>query len=231
MKLLKPLAEDLWLYEPGCVDFYSMVYSTRMTVLRLANGRLWIHSPERILPGLSDELLSLGEPRYLISPNKLHHLFLNDWCGQWPNATTYAAPGLRQKRKDIEFYAELDDQAEPEWAGEIDQLIFKGSWAMQELVFFHRASASLILTDLIENFSPDHFKAWRKPIAQWAGIVSPYGKTPIDWRLSFIGRKSMARQCLQQIMEWPFERIILSHGECILENPKAFLEQSFSWLR
>ncbi|WP_263477948.1 DUF4336 domain-containing protein [Francisella sp. XLW-1] len=127
------------------------------------------------------EVSKLGNIKYLISPNKIHHLFLQDWLELYPNAEVYASPDLREKRKDINFKADLKDSPEPEWQDEIDQLIFKGSRVMQEVVFFHKPSKTLILTDLIENFDENYFTGFKGMIAKLSGIVAPNGKTPIDW--------------------------------------------------
>lgn len=202
-----------------------------MTVVRLKDGNLWIHSPEKISHELKNELSKLGAVKYLISPNKLHHLFLSEWIEEYPEAIKYSAPGLSRKRKDIKFDAELTESAENEWRTEIDQTIFSGSPAMEEVIFHHRLSKTIILTDLIENFNPNTLNWWQKRLARFAGILHPDGKMPIDWRLSFIfGNISVAKQSLNTILSWEAENIILSHGECIFGNGSQFVKNSFTWL-
>lgn len=168
---------------------------------------------------------------YLISPNKLHHLFLSAWMERYPAARSYAAPGLTKKRKHLSFLKELEDDAEDEWKGQLEQIIFRGSPAMEEVVFFHKESKTLILTDLIENFPENYFKGWRKGMAWAAGILAPNGRTPLDWRLSFVFGKKRARGALTKMMEWAPDNIIISHGDCIFGNAREFLAKSFRWLR
>lgn len=228
---LHRIGNEIWIYEGGIVSFYGFPFPTRMTVVRLKDGGLWIHSPEKISDELKNELSILGKVKYLISPNKLHHLFLHEWVEEYPEAIKYSAPGLSKKRKDIKFDRELTESAENEWETEIDQTIFRGSPAMEEVVFYHRLSKTLILTDLIENFEPMTLNWWQKALARFAGILHPDGKMPIDWRLSFLfGSKNKAVQSLNIILSWLPENIVLSHGECIFGNGSAFLENSFSWL-
>ena len=121
-------------------------------------------------------------------------------------------------------------QSEVEWMCEIYQTIFKGSSVMEEVVFFHRSSKTLILGDLIENFKPETLGLAQRMIARFAGILSPHGKTPIDWRLSFIFGKTKARKSLSIIKEWKPDNIVISHGECILGNGLEYINKSFSWL-
>lgn len=228
---LQKLSEKLWIYDGEVVSFYGLPYSTRMTVIKLNNDLLWIHSPAKLNHDLLSEIGKLGRIGYLIAPNKLHHLYLSEWLDEFPAAECHAAPGLIDKRKDITFTKKLTDQADPAWQEEIGQTLFDGSFWMEEVVFFHRSSKTLILTDLIENFSPHVFNGWQLLLAKATGIVSPNGKTPIDWRLSFFFGKSKAGKALETILNWQPENIIISHGECIFGNGEGFLEQSFSWLK
>jgi len=231
-KQLQQIGNEIWIYDGSTVSFYGFPFSTRMTVIRLKNCDLWLHSPEKINSDLKLELSALGEVKYLVSPNKLHHLFLPEWIKDYPKAITYAAPGLAEKRNDIEFNVELSDSPEKEWAEEIAQTIFLGSPAMEEVVFFHNLSNTLILTDLIENFNPGVLSWSQRALAKFAGILYPNGKTPIDWRFTFlVGSRRNARESLAQILGWKPVNIVLSHGECVFGDGTDFLKSSFSWLQ
>lgn len=228
--MLNQLAENIWVVDGGAVPFFGLPYTTRMTIIRLENNDLFIHSPINPNNELIQEVSKLGNIKYLISPNKIHHLFLQDWLELYPNAEVYASPGLREKRKDINFTADLKDFPKAQWQNEIDQLIFKGSRVMQEVVFFHKPSKTLILTDLIENFDENYFTGFKGLIAKLSGIVAPNGKTPIDWRMSFFFGKKQARECFERILAWQPERIIVAHGKNIETNAVDFLKKSFKWL-
>ncbi len=228
--MLNKISENIWTVDGDAVSFFGMPYTTRMTLVRLQNGMLWLHSPIKISDKLLAEVSSLGNVKYLVSPNKLHHLFLDDWLQQFPNANCYAPPGLEKKRPDINYTRTLGMQSESEWVDEIDQTIFKGSFIMEEVVFFHLESKTLILTDLIENFKPESFNWWQKILAKFTGILSPNGKTPVDWRISFILGKQEAKKSFIRLMEWAPENIVVSHGECIYGSGFEFLKKSFSWI-
>lgn len=231
MRLIE-IGDHIWVYEGSTVNFYGLPYSTRMTVIKLNNGDLWIHSPEKLNQELTKELNNLGRVAYLISPNKLHHLFLTEWVSEYPDVKCYASPGLEKKRCDIKFTNQLSDTPEEEWSGEIEQTVFTGSRLMEEVVFFHVTTRTLILTDLIENFNPSSFNWWQKPIARLGGILAPDGKTPIDWRLSFIfGNKKEAIISLNKILSWKPENVIISHGEYVIGNGYEFIKKSFRWLQ
>ena len=71
---LRPLEVDIWTAEGPIVSFYTFAYPTRMVVVRLADGGLWLWSPIALTDDLVAETTALGDVRHLVSPNPLHHL-------------------------------------------------------------------------------------------------------------------------------------------------------------
>ena len=221
---------DIWISDGPVVPFLAgFSYPTRMAVIRLSNGLLFVWSPIALSEQLKREVDALGPVRYLVSPNLLHHLFLGEWASAYPEARLYASPGLRGRRKDLVFDADLGDAPEPEWAADIDQVVLRGSFVMTEVVFFHRASRTAIFADLIENLPRDWFKGWRAFAARLDGIVAPNPGAPREWRLSFINRRG-ARAALERILAWPIERVLIAHGESAATNGAAFVRSAFAWL-
>lgn len=226
---MQQLAENIWVFDGDSVRFLGFPFSTRMTVIRLENQNLVLHSPIHLTDELKKQVTSLGEIKYLIAPNHLHHLYLDDWVSSF-NAELYGTDEVIKKRQDLSFDGSLNDKHMWPWQKEVDQELFTGSPAMQECVFFHKASKTLIVTDLVENFSQDAFSGWRKVIAKYAGILAPNGKMPIDWRFSFILGKSKARKHFAKIMLWQPEVLVMAHGEIVYHEAKQFLKRAFEWL-
>lgn len=225
---LREFAAGLWAADGPVVSFYGFPYSTRMAVIPLSGGGLFVWSPIALTAPLKSEVDALGRVRCLVSPNRLHHLFLGEWQAAYPQARLYASPGLKKKRADLRFDAELGDNPEPDWAADIDQVAVHGSW-MTEVVFFHRASRTVLFTDLVQNFPPDWFKGWRGLIAKFDGIVAPNPGAPREWRASFLNRRA-ARRALEKILAWPIERVLIAHGEPATENGATFVRRAFAWL-
>ena len=124
---MQAFADSIWYVDGGEVSFFGFPYPTRMAVVRLNNGDLWVWSPIAISDDLVAAIDAVGPVRHLVSPNKIHHLFLQDWQTHYPDARVYASPGLAQRRPDISFDAELTDQPEAAWQGQVEQVIFHGS--------------------------------------------------------------------------------------------------------
>ncbi|EKE72996.1 DUF4336 domain-containing protein [Gallaecimonas xiamenensis] len=226
---MERIAENLWVAEGPSVPFFTLPYSTRMTLIRLADGRLWVHSPIALTPELKAEVDALGQVAYLIAPNQLHHLFLQAWQQQYPGALSFGTKGVMAKRPDLTFQHCLDQHFTSPWP-EISALLFTGSKAMEEAVFLHQPSRTLIVTDLVENFAPETFTPLKRRLAAWAGILAPNGKMPLDWRLSFLFSKTQARRHVQQLLAWQPQRLIMAHGLMVQNQVPAFLARAFSWV-
>lgn len=226
---LQQFGPEIWVADGPVASFHSFPYSTRMAVIRLSNGDLFVWSPIALSGSLRVSIDALGPIRHLVSPNSLHHLFLAEWQSAYPAARLYASPRLRRKRKDLTFQAELGDAPEPAWAADVDQAVVHGSFALTEVVFFHRSSHTALFADLIQNFPRDWFKGWRGVVARFAGIVAPTPGAPRDWRASFLRRRA-ARVALAQVLTWPIKRVVIAHGELPTAEGAAFVRRAFAWL-
>ena len=178
-----PLLEfgsEIWVGEGPIIPFYfGFSYQTRMVVVRLSDGDLFVWSPIPLSLPMRREVDKLGPVRHLVAPNLLHHLFLAEWKSAYPEARLYAAPGLRRRRGDLTFDFDLVDAPNPRWAADLDQVLMRGSVAMTEVVFFHYRSRTVIFADLIQNLPNGWFKGWRG-LRAIAGIVAPNPGAPRD---------------------------------------------------
>ena len=235
---LKQVGEDIWIVDGPIVKMalygIAVPFPTRMTIVRLSSRELWCHSPTKLTPNLKAQIDSLGSVRHLISPNKIHYVHIGEWASAYPEAIAWASPGVRDRAAhqqiDVAFDADLADKPPPQWSEDLDQFIFQGSRVMDEVVFFHRKSAILILADLIENFETEKVSKWFRWLLSLAGIVDPDGKTPLDLQMTFWGQKAQARRGLKRMLQWNPEKVILAHGRWYENNGTAELCRAFRWL-
>lgn len=227
---MKKISNNLWLFDGEPVTFMMLPFTTRMTIIRLSNSKLWVHSPIKLNTELKAQVDALGEIEYLIAPNHLHHLFLAKWQECYPDAQTYGTREVIKKRSELCFCAELTSDKSYPWDEDIHSLLFAGSPLMQEAVFLHRESKTLVLTDLIENFPATDFTPVQRMFAKFTGILAPNGKTPIDWRMSFLFHKKEAKDNYLKMVQWQPQKIIMAHGVIVESNAMTFLKRSFSWL-
>ena len=167
--------------------------------------------------------------RHIVSPNKIHHLFLQEWAKRWPSARLYAPPGLARRKPELYFHAELGDEPEAAWQEQIEQVVFRGSLVMEEVVFFHRASRTAIICDLIQRHDPEKMTGWKGKLMQLDGLVGAQGSTPREWRASFL-RRGPTRAARQKVLEWHPERLLIAHGECAQSGATEIIRKSLSWI-
>jgi hypothetical protein len=235
---LKPFGEDIWIVDGPVVRMAyfggSVPFPTRMVVVRLSDGSLFLWSPIEPDEELFSRLEDLGPVRHLVSPNKIHYAHIAAWKRAFPEAKAWASPGVKERAasQDIEvaFDAELGDTAESAWRDDIDQTIFRGSRYMEEVVFFHKKSRTLILADLIENFETERLGRLHGAVARLAGATHPDGKAPLDFRMTFLGRKREARASLARMLEWRPEKVVMAHGRPYERDGAAELQRAFRWV-
>jgi len=227
--MLNPFGHEIWISDGPAVAVLGFRYPTRMAVIRLSNGDLFIWSPIALSDRLRAEVDALGEVRHLVAPNSLHHLFLEDWRRAYSNARLYAPPGLREKRRDIDFDDDLGSAPIAEWADEINHVPVMGNLITTEVVFFHRQSGVALFADLIQNFRADGFSGWRAVVARLDLMAALEPATPRKFRIATLDRRA-ARASLEHILAWPVAKVVMAHGDPIDEDGHAFLIRAFRWL-
>ncbi|MGJ8628161.1 MAG: DUF4336 domain-containing protein [Sulfitobacter sp.] len=230
---LTQIGEAIWIAEGEIVDFHGFAYPTRCVLVKLPDGALWVWSPVALTPALQKAVEILGKPAHLVSPNKIHHLYLQDWKARWPDARIWGPQTTISKRNDLSFEDALEDNTPHDWQGVFDQAWFRGSFFMDEIVFFHAPSRTVILADLSENFSDGflaaHWSAWKRAGARVWGIVEGKGYAPLEWRWSFLSRGPL-RAAKRKVLGWNPEKVVMAHGVWQPSGGLAYLERAFRWM-
>jgi hypothetical protein len=218
---------QLWLCRYQ-VTYLGMDMHARMTVIRLDNGTLLLHSPCDISEKLRVALAGLGEVGFIVAPGTFHTLHLASAQAAFPEAETFICPGIERRCPELRFDWLLGDTAPAAWAGQLDQTLVRGTRWIWEVAFFHRTTKTLILVDLIEMFSdatPDmdwKLKLWCKLVFHMWNRAKPAPEYQLGWR-----DKAAARMSLRRILAWDFTRVILGHGELIEANARQVVEQAW----
>lgn len=216
---------------------------TRMTIMKL-NARsfgqtelpegLLIHSPAgEATEDVVEEVKQLGEVQYIIAPNHLHHLFLTTWVKAFQSCQLWGAPGLLEKRPDLPWRGILHNNGvnglQPmwEWQPDVQHVYIDGNSALNEIALYHHASQTLILTDLIQEHDAENLGWTMATIIKVIGLNHTAGVPP-DIKLMY-RNKPLARKAITQILEFPFDRLIVSHGR-IYEHCREMFTQNFSFL-
>jgi glyoxylase-like metal-dependent hydrolase (beta-lactamase superfamily II) len=225
--VMKSIAVELWVVETP-LRFRGIEVGRRMTVIRLASGGLFVHSPAPLNAELREALAQLGDVRFVVPASNMHgHLFMEQYRAAYPAAELFSAPGLARKRTDLAFDGSLGDAPDPRWSEDLDQTSVAGHRFVTEIVFVHRPSGTLIVGDLgftIGESAPAAMRALARAARRY-GRISP---TPM-FRFGFRD-KAAARRSLDRILGWDFDRIVVGHGEVVETGGRNALRSAYAWL-
>ncbi len=212
----------------GRVRLVGQWVSTRMLVIRLPDGALWVHSPIALYPELVRAIGALGRVGHLVASSKYHHLWLADWARHYSDAKVHGAPGLPEKRPEVTFHEVLGDEAPAEWDGVLDQLVFRGLPIFNEVIFLHRATRTLIVTDLVFNvYEADGVLA--PVLMRLNGMWKRFGPSRA-LRVMMSRNRERAKEDLKRIQQWNYDRVIMAHGRVLESGGREAMERAFAFL-
>lgn len=231
MSGLQEFGENIWIIDGPPVRDMGIMFTTRMVVVKLSSGSLWIESPVPLPDDKLKLVTELGPVRYILAATPRHVWRLATWHALFPDAELWASrpTPFTLKKGDLPFAGVLGDEPPQGWRDDLDQLAFKGNPLIEEVIFLHKPSRTVILADLIQIHSKVKGSFIRNALMKMEGVESPHGGVGLDIRLSFIHR-AQARRSLKQLLSWDFDKLIIAHGPCIEKGAKPFVERAFRWL-
>jgi hypothetical protein len=205
---LTAVAPGLWTYvhairSPGAVRF-----PVRMNIARVGSD-LWVHSPVPIDDALAAEIDELGRVLYVVAPSAFHHMFAGKFAARFPGAKLFVAPGVARKQPALAFEGTLGDEPVAPWSAEIDQIFLAGAPRMNEVVFFHRASRSLLVSDLFFNVTEP--ETWSTGLVlRMMGTYKRFARSRA-WKLFCKDRQAL-KASVEKVLAWDFVRVLPGHG-------------------
>ena len=230
----KPFAEGIWIFDGPVIRMdlgpFKVPFPTRMTVVRLADGTLWVHSPIAPDEGLFAAVDALGPVRRLVAPNSIHYWYMADWLERYPEAQSYAVPDLATTAKrPFRIDHPLADGARFGWESDIGWLLVPGT-RVSEAVFHVPAAKTVILVDLIENFEAAKLSnPFMRFMLRLVGGLDPNGMAPLDLRMTFRPKRQQVRERLQRVVDWQPEKVIMAHGRVYDRAGTDELRRAFRW--
>ena len=218
LSTLKAVADRIWIIDGPAVTCRRVPLSTRATVVQLAGGGLWVHSPTGLTEALQAELAALGPVQHLVAPSWSHDCFFADWQAAYPQAKSWGVADGPQR-----FDQPLGGEAI--WSREIDHLVIEGSRKHREAAFFHRVSRTLIVADLIQSIETARLPAWARPLVWFSGCDDSDGKMPYGMRTAW--QEEPLMRAVEQMIAWGPHALILSHGRWYRHSAVDELKRAF----
>ena len=232
LNTLKPVADSLWIVDSGPMKVLGMIpIPIRMTLLRLRDGAILLHSPTAYSPQLKGQIEQLGPIRHIVAPDTAHWTHVKPWQDHCLGARTWAAPGLSKRRQvrnsGVRIDGELNQHSLTPWQDEMAHFVVEGL-GFAELVFVHRPSKAIIFTDLVQNLEAAKLPSMLRPLAALTGATE--GKAPIYLRAVVQMKRRQAAQAVREALALKPELAIFSHGRWFDRHATERLKQSLAWL-
>ena len=202
----------------------------RMTVVRLSagggDGALWVHSPTPLDGPLRIALAELGSLHWVVVPSHFHDMYLPPYFDNYPKTSFAGVPGFAEIHTELSFTHTLEEPNERPWGEEIEWLPLLGMPAINETVFLHKPSRTLIVADMVFNIREG--TALTRMAMKLNGI---YGRLAASrFFKSQIRDKAALCESVRRVLEWDFDRIVVGHGAVYATDGHAALERAYDWL-
>lgn len=103
----------------------------------------------------------------------------------------------------------------------------QGADPLNEVVFYHAESRSLVITDLAFHFDRTS-AALTQAIAKLIGVYDKLQLTILEKWL--IQDKAAMAVAVRSILAWDFDRVIMAHGSPIPTSGKSMFKAGYEWL-
>jgi hypothetical protein len=224
---LTPFTDDVWL-ESEPVSILGMKLTATMTVVRLTDGGLLLHSPVPMTEKRLDALATLGRVTHLYAPNTFHHVWMGDWAREFPGACVHAPSALRKKRKDLRIDRAHDVDPPNDLKESFHEVHIDG-FALEESVLLHRLSRTLVVADLVHNVG--------RPTDRWTTFYTKamgfYDRVAISRMIRWTAFSNIkkASESLARLASHHFESLVVGHGLPLEHDAREAVFGAYEWMK
>ena len=218
--MIEIVRDFLWTdYQP--MNFMLVPIGRRCAVVRSGSGALIVFSPLEATQENVARLKSIGEVSAFVLPSRLHDRFYDGYFTSFRDAQFLAPPAVIKDHRAWPLKVLSPDN--PLLAG-IRTLELKGMPGLQENVFLHEASRTLLVADALFNIPKAHGLR-RRLLLRGAGIGATPGVCRL-FRLLVRDRSALAAS-VKEMLAWDFNRIVPGHGEIVERGAKEVMRHAF----
>ena len=226
MRIREYVNGSIWLM-PYAVSLAGARFDARMTIVRLSDGALVLHSPGPIDEAVREEIVALGHVTSIVAPGNFHHLHVAACQRAFPDAETWICPGVERRQSALRYDGILGERLPSAFVGELEQAFVRGR-LMAEVAMLHRPTRTLLLVDLVERFGDDTPNINWTLRALWK-LTGAWNRPTLapEYRFGGWDDRAAARAALERILAWSFERVVIAHGDLIEHDAKDVLRQAW----
>ena len=223
---MQQISDGVWTV-PAPLRFFGLRVNTRMTVCRLLDGGLALIAPVHSDDNLINAIAALGPVRAIIAPNLMHHLYVGKWMEAFPEARSFGPEGITAKRPDLTFDYALGPKFDQGFSSDLLRFPIAGMPRMNESLFLHRLSGTLIATDFC-FFMPE--AKGITGLFAWLTGIKRKTKCEPSFRL-LIKDRAAFRDSLQPLWAVDVRHLSMCHHNVVSVDARDALEQVLNQLR
>jgi hypothetical protein len=216
------LADNLWLLAYP-LKMLGADLRRNVTLIRLCSGKMIIHSTAPFSLEDVATIRTLGEPAWLLDGILRHDTFAKEGRTAFPGIP-YLAPEGFTEVAGVETIPIIP--APEEWVGELLALEIQGAPASRDTALLHVPSRTLILTELVFNFSHKE-PLWTELLLRVA-VGSKHQPGMSRPMKAGVKDKAAFTSSLATILGWDFDRVVVGHGDVIETDGKRKLRAALS---
>ena len=223
---LDSFAPGVWL-DTAPVRIIGMRLTATMAALDLGGGALLLYSPLELTEARRAAVEAHGSVAHLYAPNTFHHQWIGAWADAFPDATLHGPAGLAKKRSDLRLDRTHGSELAPDLAEAVEELPIDG-FRLEESALLHRPSGTVVVADLVHNIGRPP-GAWTAAYSRMMGF---YDRVALSraLRWSAFSDRAAARRSIDELLSWPFERLVVGHGAPIDGGAREALAAAYEWL-
>ena len=226
LNTLHPFGDNIWAVRID-LNMGPINISTQMTIVRLPDQSLILLSPVTINSTLKAAINALGTVSHIVSPNNFHHLYANDAILAFPNAQYVCSNSLSKRIKSLPQHIDLHTLSTSTWQNQLEIIRVSPSHMGDEVVFFHKESKTLIITDLFQCITGKVNVATRI-FACLAGVRNNFGISRLF--KTMIKNKQEFKDSFEHMQRWEYNTVLLPHNTNITKDAKQAVQHAIDKL-
>ncbi|KAF9028776.1 hypothetical protein BDZ89DRAFT_1160152 [Hymenopellis radicata] len=231
MSDMDTVAKDVWIFSKPFARGGLIPIGGRSTAVKLSNGGVWVLASTPLSTETKSTLDKMGPVEYIVSADRVHHLFLTEYKTAYPNAKVIAPADAveRHGNKDLKvdgIWGKDPPDTKYGFEDDIQHCYFSG-FVNKDVAFFHPASKTLIEADLLFNLpaTEQYSKSKTSGKIPVFGGFNPHGWAAARFAWTMGQDREAMKRDAKTVSQWDFERIIPCHGDVIEQTgKKAWLD-------
>jgi hypothetical protein len=212
--------EDLWTTHVG-LSALGTHFGRRATAVR-SDGRWLIVGPVVPDEAARRALDDAGTVETLVIASAVHNNFVPESVAAWPEARVLRTRGAKRAGIPPDRLDDLANGLPEPFGANLHPIPLEGMPKINEVVFVHAPSRTLIVADLFFGIDA-RYPAWTRTVARLLGAFPGPGTSRVF--RAFVRDRAAFAGSLDRILEHDVRRLVTSHGAVFEDGARTAVER------